>query len=248
MSAWLKMSGVQGSDKLDVYFTELARILNSFETRALKVLEIGTQRGGNLVFLGNFLAEDSKIVGIDIHDPIFPLPENVTFIKGDSTKSATVDQVFKLGPFDLIIEDASHIQSDVIKNVKIYSKMLSKNGYMMIEDTQYGILNGWGRGFKGSNSFAQYYINEMYPATLFPQNGIDAFNAYFAPYSITITRSEVLEIRRIDSRSGKNLIMRKPNKTELFKKWLYLKYEQQKPVVIFPLLKLIYKIRDKKFN
>jgi len=241
---WKESSRELGSDKLDIYFEDLAEVLNGFDSKPKKVLEIGTQRGGNVVFLLQVLPAGSTVVGIDIHSPVKKLPEAILFIKGSSLKKKVIVEVSKNGPYDLIIEDASHIQTHVCKNLDNYSQMLKINGVMIIEDTQYAIVAGWGRGVLGRKNILNHYTKSYYKKLTF-QNGHEVIlAAKFNPYSIVLTRIQSTDIFRMDSLNNSKQRMLKPNRVELLKKILYLKYEQRKPYFMFVIVSILLKIRN----
>lgn len=241
---WKELSQNMGSDKLDIYFEDLAEILNGFDSKPKKVLEIGIQRGGNVCFLLQVLPAGSMVVGIDIHLPGQNLPEAIQVIKGSSLDGKVIAEVAKNGPYDLIIEDASHIQTHVCKNLDNYAPMLKINGVMIIEDTQYAILPGWGRGLLGRKNVLNHYTKNYYKNLTFQDRNEIILNARFKPYSMILTRLELTEIYRMDSFNNSKEIMLKPTRLELLKKILYLKYEQRKPYFIFVIVSILLKIKN----
>jgi hypothetical protein len=241
---WKESSRKLGSDKLDIFFEDLAQILNNIDSKPKKVLEIGIQRGGNVSFLLQVLPAGSTVVGIDIHLPQQKLPKSIQFIKGSSLDTKVIAEVSKLGPYDLIVEDASHIQSHVCKNLDNYAPMLKINGIMIIEDTQCAILPGWGRGIYGRKNILNHYTKSYYKNLTFQRKNQVILSAKFNPYSIVFTRMQLTDIYRMDSSKGSKEAMLKPDRVELLKKILYLKYEQKKPYFIFLIVSMLLKIRN----
>ena len=240
---WKESSQKLGSDKLDIYFEDLAEFLNNIDSKPKKVLEIGIQRGGNVSFYLQILPAGSTVVGIDIHLPKQKLPESIQFIKGSSLDTKVIAEASKYGPYDLIVEDASHIQSHVRKNLDNYSPMLKTNGILIIEDTQYAILPGWGKGIFGRKNILNHYIKNYYNNLTFQRKNKVILSAKFNPYSIVFTRMQLTDIYRMDSSKGSKKAMMKPDRVLLLKKILYLKYEQRKPYFIFLIVSMLLKIR-----
>jgi len=237
LEKWLDTSSSLGSDKLNVYFETLSEIFNTFNGRSVTVLEIGTQRGGNLVFLRNILPAGSTVVGIDIHPPSGKLPDGINFIKGNSTHPEIWTKASEFGPYDLIIEDASHIQNDVWQNFQIYSELLKVGGFIMIEDTQYAIIPGWGRGLAGRKSVLHKVIKDIYPKLLFTEKGgPDSFTIDLRQYSVTLQRVISQLPLRIDSKENLRRELRRPKGSELFYKWATLILEQERPFFRFKLV------------
>ena len=241
---WGAASKKLGSDKLDIYFEDLAEVFNEFDEKPKKVLEIGIQRGGNVCFLIDVLPAGSTVVGIDIHKPIQEIPDSIQFIQGSSLDKKIISEVSKSGPFDLIIEDASHIQNHVCRNIDNFAPMLKINGTMIIEDTQYALLPGWGRGLFGRKNVLNHYIKNYYKNLTFQNDPDLILTARFQPYSIILQRVGPRDIFRLDSSAGNQEEMLKPHQFELFKKILYLKFEQRKPYIVFLLVSLLLKLRN----
>ena len=231
IETWYQSSGILGSDKLNVYFSELARIIQLIPNRPVRVLEIGVQRAGNLAFLKSIFDSGSTIVGIDINRPA-ELPDGVLFYEGSANSPEMISAIAKLGQFDLIIEDSSHNQKLVRENIAAYGKLLKLGGFMMIEDTQYAFIPGWGKGLRGRKSVLRYSIDTLYRDLMFDETqSTEKFLINLNPYSITLQRVEKPSILRMDSQSGKVKTMTYPSKFEIVKKNLFLIWESKKPYI-----------------
>jgi SAM-dependent methyltransferase len=100
--------------------------------KKLNILEIGVQKGGSLMAWAEYFP-NAYIYGIDIVDvrKLEYRSDRVTFILGDM-KDVKLDTTF-----DIIIDDGSHVLSDVLVAVKKFLPMLNRGGIMIIEDVQH---------------------------------------------------------------------------------------------------------------
>ena len=246
---WKVKSSSIGSDKLNVYFDVLAEVFSSIDTESARILEIGTQRGGNLIFLASQFPK-GKIVGVDINPPLSALPEGIAFIEGDSEKSEVSNEVSKYGPYDLIIEDASHHQKSVLKNLELYGPMLKIGGSFMVEDMQYTYIPGFGRGIFGRKSISRKYLDTYYKELLFGRKSgqiIDCYyQARFDPFSLTLKRIQKPEIIRFDSQNKINREIDYPGKIKLFKKIVYSVFEKKSPFLIYILISALLRLYPSK--
>lgn len=98
----------------------------------LNILEIGVENGYSLEAWKKFFP-NSKVYGVDIVDNRKIINDKIFFILSDIKK---IDNEFENIFFDIIIDDGSHILSDVLFVVNNYIKKLKKNGILIIEDAQ----------------------------------------------------------------------------------------------------------------
>lgn len=115
---------------VDVY----EKILAPYRERC-DLLEIGIAQGMGLKLFGDYFSIDSTITGLDL-SLTFDTKEfdsRFTFVTGDATKPDIVD---KLGGkmFDVIIDDASHMQADQVATFKLLKCHVKPGGLYVIED------------------------------------------------------------------------------------------------------------------
>jgi hypothetical protein len=103
---------------------------------SINLLEIGVQRGGSLLAWKDYF-KNANIWGVDIVDVILPeyRREEFTYIISD-IKTPSVKEKLKDVMFDIIIDDGSHLLSDVIFVVNNYLSKLNNKGVLIIEDCQ----------------------------------------------------------------------------------------------------------------
>jgi hypothetical protein len=103
----------------------------------MKILEIGIGGGSNTLFGGNSLKmwasyfPFSKIIGIDIYDKSLVANGRIFTYQGSQTDAVFLSQFEHL---DLIIDDGSHINSDVIFSFEYLFPRLKSKGFYAIED------------------------------------------------------------------------------------------------------------------
>nr|WP_244975595.1 class I SAM-dependent methyltransferase [Mycobacterium kubicae] len=118
---------------LPVYEEALAR------STPIRLLEIGVARGGSLQMWRRYLHPDSVLVGIDI-DPTterFDDPERHIHVRlGSQTDNAFLQRVVdEFGPFDVILDDGSHLNSHIVRTFQyLFLHGLKSGGVYIVED------------------------------------------------------------------------------------------------------------------
>lgn len=119
------------------YFPIYENYLSRYINRSLSVLEIGVLDGGSLSLWRNYLGPHSKILGIDT-DQEAKQHENfqISVEIGDQSDEEFLNYINKKhGPFDVVIDDGSHKQSDVVTTFSFWMDKMPKNSVYLIEDT-----------------------------------------------------------------------------------------------------------------
>ena len=140
-------------------------LLQPIKETAINILEIGVNTGGSIKLWYDFFT-NANIYGVDIQDAmtindlnfyaeqykfgeknmedmknIVALKENnriILNLNQDAYNSAYVQSHFidKNIQFDFIIDDGPHTLTSQKKTIQLYSKVLSNNGILIIEDVQ----------------------------------------------------------------------------------------------------------------
>lgn len=128
---------MRGYDKWGAYLPVYRRVMNNIKPGSA-YLEIGVQNMGWPAKLdpeGCF----TRCVGCDINPAVLDHQDGTRFtdiVVGDATAKETFESVCNLAlKFDLIVDDASHTQHDIIATFMRYWPLLRDGGYFMIEDT-----------------------------------------------------------------------------------------------------------------
>jgi len=121
---------------------------------ALTILEVGVLNGASLRMWEEYFPQ-AKIVGADI------LPDLKRFERGritiEQVDQSNIEQLtsvaIKHGPFDVIIEDGSHMWEHQITSLRTLFPFVKNDGLYIVEDlhTNYGPLEANYRGIAGSS-------------------------------------------------------------------------------------------------
>ena len=120
-----------------------------WEVQPELIIETGIAHGGSLVFYASMLkmiAEKGQVLGIDIdirpHNRIaieqHPMFKCITMIEGSSLDEKVIEKVYKLangkGPV-LAVLDSNHTHEHVIRELELYSPLVTKGSYLVVFDT-----------------------------------------------------------------------------------------------------------------
>jgi cephalosporin hydroxylase len=109
------------------------------------IIETGTLNGGSALYLAEvsqIFGINSKIITIDVvsHDS-FPRHDNIAYITGSSIDNNIVNKVKEYASYHnqiMVILDSDHSMEHVYKELEIYSPLVTKNSYIIVEDTNIG--------------------------------------------------------------------------------------------------------------
>ena len=111
--------------------------------KRIRLLEIGVggyakaYLGGESLRMWKRYFPFGRITGIDIHDKTTFAESRISIYQGDqSDKNFLHKIVIEEGPFDIIIEDGSHMQSHIITSFETLFRFMAPGGIYVIEDTQ----------------------------------------------------------------------------------------------------------------
>jgi cephalosporin hydroxylase len=146
--------------KYSYHFTWLGRPIIQFpqdivmmqeiiwNTRPDVIIETGIAHGGSLIFYASMLellGNGGKVLGIDIdireHNrreiERHPLYKNIQMVEGSSTDKDVVDQVYAAvqGKRVLLSLDSLHTHDHVLKELMLYSPLVSRGSYIVVFDT-----------------------------------------------------------------------------------------------------------------
>lgn len=112
------------------------------------IIETGIARGGSLILSASLLQliGNGEVLGIDIdirkhnREEIekHPLYNLITMIKGSSVDNAVAKKVYQHAKGKeriLVFLDSLHTHDHVLKELKVYSRLVKKGGYIVVFDT-----------------------------------------------------------------------------------------------------------------
>ena len=121
------------------YSCQYEKLLKDWREKNIKYLEIGVFNGGSIRAMREVFQNASIIVGVDIN-PQCKKYENTDkniFVEiGNGTDKNFIDSITKkYGTFDIILDDGSHTNKDVIGSFNMLFPLLNDNGLYIVEDT-----------------------------------------------------------------------------------------------------------------
>jgi 23S rRNA U2552 (ribose-2'-O)-methylase RlmE/FtsJ len=145
------------------YFYIYDRLFSEYrnKNKPLTFMEIGVAMGGSLEIWKKYLPENSKIYGVDINPKCKEInfSENIFFHLGSASDRDFMEKTFGDIEFDIILDDGSHICSDVIETFKIMFPQIKDGGLYIVEDLHTSYDKEFGGGFRKKGSSIEYFKN-----------------------------------------------------------------------------------------
>ena len=122
--------------KVPHYFPIYERHFSKFQNQSIVFWEIGVAGGGSLQMWQRYFGSFATIVGIDINPECKQYEENeIKVCIGDQKDKGFLQSVIaQYGAPDIVLDDGSHIMSDIRQTFEFMYDKLSKNGVYFIED------------------------------------------------------------------------------------------------------------------
>ncbi|MDY7055161.1 cephalosporin hydroxylase family protein [Limnospira fusiformis] len=113
------------------------------------IIETGIAHGGSLIFYSSMLelmGGEGQILGIDVdirqHNRVeiekHPMFKRITMIEGSSIDDEIVKQVYDVAQDKgtvLVVLDSNHTHDHVLKELELYSPLVTKDSYLVVFDT-----------------------------------------------------------------------------------------------------------------
>lgn len=116
-----------------------------YDLRPSLIIEAGTALGGSALFLASMcnLIQHGSVITIDIKKPDAP-PDHprITYVTGSSVSEDVISEVRSRAEGQspvMVILDSDHSQDHVLKELALYGPLVTKDSYLIVEDTN---LNG----------------------------------------------------------------------------------------------------------
>jgi hypothetical protein len=130
-----------------------------FKNKRIKLFEIGVggyknpKAGGNSLRMWKKYFPFGKIYSIDIYDKSQLQEKNIKIYQGSQIDEDILKTICNNdGPFDIIIDDGSHINEHIIKTFSILFPTLKDGGIYVIEDIQTSYWDSYGGDSKDLNN------------------------------------------------------------------------------------------------
>lgn len=143
------------------YFEIYERFFSAYRNKSIKMLEIGVFKGGSLQMWKNYFGNDSLIVGIDINPICKEFEEKgIEICIGSQEDEGFLKSVSeKYGPFDIILDDGSHIMKHQIASFETLFSEVNDGGVYLCEDTHTSYFSEYDGILWGKNTFIEYSKN-----------------------------------------------------------------------------------------
>jgi O-antigen biosynthesis protein len=140
-----------------IYQRELAAKVSKGEPLCL--LEIGVQNGGSLQIWSKYLPLGSNVIGLDIDEKVgdLKLGENIEIFVVNGADPKAVCEKIGDRKFDVIIDDGSHLSSDVINTFEHCFARLAVGGVYFIEDVHCSYMASYEGGFRKHSSIIEHF-------------------------------------------------------------------------------------------
>lgn len=161
------------------YETHFARFVN----RPVTFLEIGCGAGGSLQLWKRYFGPLAQIVGLDINENCATYEEEQIAVRiGDQKDTKFLDAVIEeFGMPDVVLDDGSHIMSDVTASFAYLYPRTSPTGVYMVEDLHTAYWDEFGGGVKHEGTFVElckslidelnaYHTREQVPVSDFTKS------------------------------------------------------------------------------
>jgi cephalosporin hydroxylase len=155
----------RGTLKWTHYFPAYEQHLSRYVNRPVLLVEIGVAGGGSLQLWKQYLGPHAQIVGIDIEPAAVFEEDQITVRIGDQSDLAYLQTIVdEFGPPDVVIDDGSHMMSDVTSTFRFMYPRMSSVGAYLVEDMHTAYWPDWGGGLHSPASFieiAKSLIDEL---------------------------------------------------------------------------------------
>ncbi|MER3352818.1 MAG: class I SAM-dependent methyltransferase [Hoeflea sp. D1-CHI-28] len=155
---YLKKTDDRALTKWQHYFQIYEREMGRFLRDPISFLEIGIWKGGSIPMWKDYLPDGSKLTFVDI-DPACKSHEiDGTNIRiGNQADPKFLAELAKeFGPFDLVLDDGSHVCAHQIASFEGLWPHLNNGGLYMVEDCHTSYWPGFGGGYRNEASFVEY--------------------------------------------------------------------------------------------
>jgi SAM-dependent methyltransferase len=121
------------------YTRQYNPLFKNFRNKPIKYLEIGVFNGGSVKAFKEYFCNSTCILGIDIDNKCKSyenIEKNIFIEIGNAADANFIKTITeKYGTFDVIMDDGSHTNKDVITCFELLFPLLNDNGLYIVEDT-----------------------------------------------------------------------------------------------------------------
>lgn len=176
------------------YFEVYERELTRFRKHPINFLEIGVFKGGSIPMWRDFFSQESQLVFVDIDPSCAEHVDPNTHVEiGNQADPEFLNKLAdKYGPFDVIIDDGSHVCKHQIASFEYLWPHVKDNSLYIVEDCHTSYWPGFGGGYRNEASFIE-----------FSKRKIDALHSWYTDqdemFPFDTIAQELLGVRFYDS-------------------------------------------------
>jgi hypothetical protein len=150
--------GTDKSSEIHNYCDKYANYLPFERYSELNILEIGVLDGQSVKTWKDYFYR-SKITGIDINPNCKQYEEDKISIEiGSQADNVFLNDVMRNhGPFDMILDDGSHMNEHVIYSFEHLFQSIKPGGVYIVEDCATSYWEDWGGGFRKETTMMEYF-------------------------------------------------------------------------------------------
>jgi SAM-dependent methyltransferase len=143
------------------YFPIYERHFREFVYKPVTFIEIGCGRGGSLQMWKRYFGPHARIVGIDILPECKEFEEDQIEIRiGAQQDLQFLENVIaEFGAPDIVLDDGSHVMSQVIASFQFLYPRVAKNGVYMVEDLHTAYWEEYEGGLRKPTTFIELSKN-----------------------------------------------------------------------------------------
>jgi hypothetical protein len=167
------------------YTRHYARYLRARRRSVECVLEIGIgdgvdpQGGGSSLRMWRSYFPHATIYGIDLYEKWLDNEARITALKADQSDPEALGRAVNgCPPFDLVVDDGSHVGLDVITTFEVLFPRVRPGGYYGIEDLETSYLPDYGGGPPGAPNTAAALAKQLLDDVNIGPRPIAAVHAY----------------------------------------------------------------------
>ncbi len=118
------------------YFPIYERHFKTFVYRPVTFMEIGCGRGGSLPMWKRYFGPHARIIGVDVNPDCKTFEEDQVEVHIGRQQDVQFLQsvIDEVGIPDIVLDDGSHVMSDITSTFQFLYPRMAKNGIYMVED------------------------------------------------------------------------------------------------------------------
>jgi len=159
MNLWAYFQNNEGPliNKWKHYFPVYERHFRHFVNRPVIFLEIGVYHGGSLKMWKHYFGPHARIIGIDILTKCKQFEEDQIAVRiGKQQDRGFLQSVLdEFGSPDIVLDDGSHLMSEVTASFRYLYPRVAKNGVYVVEDLHTSYWEEFQGGLRKASSFIE---------------------------------------------------------------------------------------------